>query len=62
MGVFAVDTLDLADVEWSPDDSSIVVWDSLLEYKVPGYCISYSTSDDCKPCQTIHFFFALSSL
>uniref|UniRef100_A0A803KS83 WD-repeat protein n=1 Tax=Chenopodium quinoa TaxID=63459 RepID=A0A803KS83_CHEQI len=33
MGVFAVDTLDLADVEWSPDDSSIVVWDSLLEYK-----------------------------
>ncbi|GJM91471.1 hypothetical protein PR202_ga07846 [Eleusine coracana subsp. coracana] len=24
---------DLAGVEWSPDDSSIVVWDSLLEYK-----------------------------
>jgi WD40 repeat protein len=34
MGVFAVDTVDLAGVEWSPDDSSIVVWDSLLEYKV----------------------------
>ncbi|KNA09944.1 hypothetical protein SOVF_148840, partial [Spinacia oleracea] len=37
MGVFAVDTLDLADVEWSPDDSSIIVWDSLLEYKVLIY-------------------------
>jgi hypothetical protein len=23
-----------AGVEWSPDDSAIVVWDSLLEYKV----------------------------
>jgi hypothetical protein len=34
MGVFAVDTLDLAGVEWSPDDSAIVAWDSLLEYKV----------------------------
>ncbi|EMS65817.1 WD repeat-containing protein WRAP73 [Triticum urartu] len=33
MGVFAVDTLDLAGVEWSPDDSAIVAWDSLLEYK-----------------------------
>nr|ADN34297.1 WD-repeat protein [Cucumis melo subsp. melo] len=37
MGVFAVDTLDLADLEWSPDDSSIVVWDSPLEYKVLIY-------------------------
>ncbi|KAK3157146.1 hypothetical protein QOZ80_2AG0116810 [Eleusine coracana subsp. coracana] len=37
MGVFAVDTVDLAGVEWSPDDSSIVVWDSLLEYKVLIY-------------------------
>jgi hypothetical protein len=34
MGVFAVDTLDLAGVEWSPDDSAIVAWDSILEYKV----------------------------
>ena len=34
MSVFAVDTVDLAGVEWSPDDSAIVVWDSLLEYKV----------------------------
>ncbi|CAD6204502.1 unnamed protein product [Miscanthus lutarioriparius] len=33
MTVFAVDTVDLAGVEWSPDDSCIVVWDSLLEYK-----------------------------
>lgn len=42
MGAFAVDTLDLADIEWSPDDSAIVVWDSMLEYKVPGSCIAYS--------------------
>lgn len=34
MGTFAVDTLDLADIEWSPDDSAIVIWDSPLEYKV----------------------------
>nr|GEU63502.1 hypothetical protein [Tanacetum cinerariifolium] len=34
MGVFAVDTLDLADVEWSPNDSTIVLWDSPLEYKI----------------------------
>ncbi|KAF6989705.1 hypothetical protein CFC21_007007 [Triticum aestivum] len=37
MGVFSVDTLDLAGVEWSPDDSAIVAWDSLLEYKVLIY-------------------------
>ncbi|KAF3336298.1 WD repeat-containing protein WRAP73 [Carex littledalei] len=37
MGTFAVDTVDLAGVEWGPDDSSIVVWDSLLEYKVLIY-------------------------
>lgn len=45
MGVFAVDTLDLADIEWSPDDSAIVIWDSLLDYKVliyspDGRCLS----------------------
>lgn len=45
MGVFAVDTLDLADIEWSPDDSSIVIWDSPLEYKAliyspDGRCLS----------------------
>lgn len=34
IGGFAVDTLDLADTEWSPDDSAIVIWDSPLEYKV----------------------------
>nr|GEY19829.1 hypothetical protein [Tanacetum cinerariifolium] len=39
MGVFAVDTLDLADVEWSPDDSAIVIWDSPLEYKVLIYSL-----------------------
>ncbi|OEL22508.1 WD repeat-containing protein WRAP73, partial [Dichanthelium oligosanthes] len=37
MSAFAVDTVDLAGVEWSPDDSAIVVWDSLLEYKVLIY-------------------------
>ncbi|XP_064939572.1 uncharacterized protein LOC135648517 isoform X2 [Musa acuminata AAA Group] len=37
MGTFAVDTIDLAGIEWSPDDSSIVIWDSLLEYKVLIY-------------------------
>ncbi|KAL6321721.1 hypothetical protein AAG906_031233 [Vitis piasezkii] len=44
-GCFAVDTLDLADIEWSPDDSAIVIWDSPLEYKVliyspDGRCLS----------------------
>ncbi|GAV79487.1 WD40 domain-containing protein [Cephalotus follicularis] len=37
MGVYAVDTLDLADIEWSPDDSTLVIWDSPLEYKVLIY-------------------------
>ncbi|CAB4274659.1 unnamed protein product [Prunus armeniaca] len=37
MGVFAVDTLELSDTEWSPDDSAIVIWDSPLEYKVQMY-------------------------
>ncbi|CAI8603966.1 unnamed protein product [Vicia faba] len=37
MGMFALDTLDLADVEWSPDDSSILIWDSPLDYKVLIY-------------------------
>ncbi|KAG9452198.1 hypothetical protein H6P81_005102 [Aristolochia fimbriata] len=37
MGVFAVDAIDLADIEWSPDDSAIVIWDSILEYKVLIY-------------------------
>ncbi|XP_047323921.1 WD repeat-containing protein WRAP73 [Impatiens glandulifera] len=37
MGVFAVDTLDLADIQWSPDDSAIVIWDSSLEYRVLVY-------------------------
>lgn len=45
MGVFAVDTLDLADIQWAPDDSAIVIWDSILEYKVliyspDGRCLS----------------------
>jgi hypothetical protein len=42
MGTFAVDTLDLSGVEWAPDDSSIVVWDSLLDYKVFLICLFIS--------------------
>jgi hypothetical protein len=34
MGTFGADTVDLADLEWSPTDSNIAVWDSPLEYKV----------------------------
>ncbi|CAL1390898.1 unnamed protein product [Linum trigynum] len=37
MGTFAVDTVDLADIEYSPDDSALVIWDSPLEYKVLIY-------------------------
>ncbi|EFJ17238.1 hypothetical protein SELMODRAFT_115139 [Selaginella moellendorffii] len=37
MGTFAVDTVDLADLEWSPNDNTIAVWDSSLEYKVLVY-------------------------
>lgn len=45
ISVFAVDTLDLADIQWSPDDTAIVIWDSPLEYKVliyspDGRCLS----------------------
>lgn len=45
ISVFAVDTLDLADIQWSPDDSAIVIWDSSLEYKIliyslDGRCLS----------------------
>ncbi|CAI9091979.1 OLC1v1027103C2 [Oldenlandia corymbosa var. corymbosa] len=45
ISVFAVDTLDLADIQWSPDDSAIVIWDSPLEYKIliyspDGRCLS----------------------
>ena len=44
MGVFAVDTLDLADIEWSPDDSFIVIWDSSLEYKVCNFMFLFDYS------------------
>lgn len=43
ISVFAVDTLDLADIQWSPDDSAIVIWDSPLEYKV-FHCILLCSS------------------
>lgn len=48
MGVFAVDTIDLADIEWSPDDSAIVIWDSPLEYKVSKFDHFSRTKDACQ--------------
>lgn len=47
MGNFEVGTTDLADLEWSPNDSTIAVWDSPLEYKV--------CTDRCISC-TFNFF------
>lgn len=38
MGVFAVDTVEWADIEWSPDDSAILIWDSPLEYESAKSC------------------------
>lgn len=35
---FQTDTFDLADIKWSPDDSVILVWDTILEYKLIMYC------------------------
>ncbi|GBF93064.1 hypothetical protein Rsub_05675 [Raphidocelis subcapitata] len=43
---FVLDTLDAADLAWSPDGSKIAVWDSPLQYKVvvhaadDGACLS----------------------
>lgn len=37
MGTFSVDTIELSDLEWSPNDSTIAVWDCSLEYKVLIY-------------------------
>ncbi|KAG6497513.1 WD repeat-containing protein WRAP73-like isoform X1 [Zingiber officinale] len=52
MGAYAVDTIDLSGAEWSPDDSTIVIWDSLLEYKV----LIYSPDGRClfkyQPCDS----------
>ncbi|XP_031392137.1 WD repeat-containing protein WRAP73 isoform X3 [Punica granatum] len=47
MGSFAVDTLDLADIEWSPDDSAIVIWDSPLEYKEVDEPLQIDMSELC---------------
>ncbi|KAF6142046.1 hypothetical protein GIB67_038014 [Kingdonia uniflora] len=62
MGVFAVDTLDLADIKWSPDDSAIVIWDSPLDYKVliyspDGRCLSkyQAYESGLGPCSTAGF-------
>ncbi|KAI8472330.1 MAG: WD40-repeat-containing domain protein [Monoraphidium minutum] len=50
---FQVDTLDAADLAWSPDGSKIAIWDSPLAYKVAvhspedgGLLGSYSAYDD----------------
>ena len=35
---FSVETFDLADMLWMPNDSAIAVWDSQLYYKLLIYC------------------------
>lgn len=45
MGTHAVDTTDLSDVEWSPTDSTIAVWDSSLEYKVTSQLLRRPHAD-----------------
>lgn len=37
MNHFQVDTIDLADLMWSHDDTAIVVWDSLIECRILVY-------------------------
>ena len=37
VGRFPVDTRDLADLKWAPDDTSIGVWDTNLEYSFLAY-------------------------
>ncbi|KAF9624319.1 hypothetical protein IFM89_009227, partial [Coptis chinensis] len=39
--------LDLADIEWSPDDSAIVVWDSSLDYKEVDELLQFDMSGLC---------------
>ncbi len=34
---FQVDTVDLEDISWSPDDSSLAIWDTNLEYNLLVY-------------------------
>ena len=35
---FKVETNDLCDLEWSPDDSIIAIWDTPLEFNLLFYC------------------------
>ena len=35
---FITDTYDLNDILWSPDNNVIIVWETLLEYKLLVYC------------------------
>ena len=44
MGTFAVDTIELSDLEWCPNDGTIVAWDCPLEYKVCNIVSSCSAS------------------
>ncbi|KAG0604314.1 hypothetical protein M758_10G161700 [Ceratodon purpureus] len=59
MGTFGADTIDLTDLEWSPTDSNIAVWDSPLEYKVlvyspDGRCLfRYSAYDNALGLKTV---------
>lgn len=40
---FKTETLDLADLIWTPDDHAICVWDTCLEYKI----FLYSPTGKC---------------
>lgn len=35
---FQTETYDLSDISWSPDNNVIIVWETLLEYKILAYC------------------------
>ncbi|BBN06852.1 WD repeat-containing protein WRAP73 [Marchantia polymorpha subsp. ruderalis] len=59
MGVFETETTDFWDLEWSPKDSTIAVWDSPLEYKVliyspDGRCLfKYSAYENALGIKTV---------
>jgi len=35
---FQLDSVDLNDLRWAPDDSAIVVWDNCIDYRLMVYC------------------------
>ncbi|CAM6111970.1 unnamed protein product [Calypogeia fissa] len=59
LGTFETETVDLVDVEWSPTDSTIAVWDSPLDYKVliyspDGRCLfKYSAYENALGIKTV---------